>query len=101
MFEATTEPLVGSGNATFTRPVKLAVQVRFWLMLARSSTALVLVEQLLQPVKRKPSSALAVRRSPAPWSTTQLVPVHVAVAGTLEAATAPLAGFGKATLKRA
>src|SRR5262245_40059994 len=69
-------------------------------MALSASTALVLVEQLLQPVKRKPASAAAVSVSDEPESTVQLVPVQVVAAGNAEGVTLPLAGLPKVTTKR-
>ena len=69
-------------------------------MAVRASTGLVLVEQPLQPVKRKPVSGAAVSVSDEPESTVQLVPVHVVAAGKAEGVTPPLAGLPKVTMKR-
>src|SRR5688500_15638319 len=69
-------------------------------MLLSASTALVLVEQPLQPVKRKPASGAAVSVSAEPESTVQLVPVQTVACGNADGVTLPLAGLPKVTMKR-
>src|SRR5687767_8321156 len=69
-------------------------------MALSASTGLVLVEQPLHAVKRKPASAAAVSVSALPESTLQLVPVQVVAAGKPEGVTLPLAGLPKVTTKR-